>query len=81
MCDGEVGLCEDDPAIRRVVNDAMRLAGHDVVLAHTGAEALQLFAEDDDLDVIILDIGLPDADGATSARRSARLASRRRCSS
>ena len=28
----KVGLCEDDPAIRRVVNDAMRLAGHDVVL-------------------------------------------------
>ena len=59
----KVGLCEDDPAIRRVVNDAMRLAGHDVVLAHNGAEALRLFGEDDDLDVIILDIGLPDADG------------------
>ena len=59
----KVALCEDDPAIRRVVNDAMRLAGHDVVLAHNGAEALQLFSEDDDLAVIILDIGLPDADG------------------
>jgi two-component system OmpR family response regulator len=59
----KVGLCEDDPAIRRVVNDAIRLADHDVVLAHNGTEALQLFAEDDDLDVIILDIGLPDADG------------------
>jgi DNA-binding response OmpR family regulator len=59
----KVGLCEDDPSIRRVVNDAMRLAEHDVVIAHDGAEALRLFAEDDDLDVIILDIGLPDADG------------------
>jgi len=59
----KVGLCEDDPAIRRVVNDAMRLADHDVAVAHNGAEALRLFAEDDELDVIILDIGLPDADG------------------
>ena len=59
----KVGLCEDDPAIRRVVNDAMRLADHDVVLTHNGAEALRRLAEDDDLDVIILDIGLPDADG------------------
>src|SRR6201991_820246 len=59
----KVALCEDDPAIRRVVNEAMRLADHDVVLAHNGAEALRLFAPDDDLDVIILDIGLPDADG------------------
>ena len=58
-----VGVCEDDPGIRRVVADALRLSGHDVVAAHTGGEALQLFAEDDRLDVVILDIGLPDADG------------------
>lgn len=58
-----VGLCEDDPAIRRVVNDAMRIAGHEVVSAFDGGEAIRLFAEDDGLDVIILDIGLPDADG------------------
>ena len=58
-----VGLCEDDAAIRRVVVDAMRLAGHEVVAAHDGGEALRLFATDDDLDVVILDIGLPDADG------------------
>ena len=58
-----VGLCEDDAAIRRVVVDAMRLADHEVVAAHDGGEALRLFATDDDLDVVILDIGLPDADG------------------
>ena len=58
-----VGLCEDDPTIRRVVGDAMQYAGHEVVSAHDGGEALRLFVEDDDLDVIILDIGLPDADG------------------
>jgi len=58
-----VGLCEDDVAIRRVVTDAMRLAGHDVVAAHDGGEALRLFVDDDALDVVILDIGLPDADG------------------
>ena len=58
-----VGLCEDDPAIRRVVADAMRIAGHEVVLAHDGGEAIRRFAEDDGLAVVILDIGLPDADG------------------
>jgi two-component system, OmpR family, response regulator len=58
-----VGLCEDDPAIRRVVTDAMRIAGHDVVSAFNGGEALRLFGDDERLDVIILDIGLPDADG------------------
>jgi two-component system, OmpR family, response regulator len=58
-----VGLCEDDPAIRRIVNDAMRIAGHEVLAAHDGGEAIRLFAEDDAIDVLVLDIGLPDADG------------------
>ena len=63
-----VGLCEDDVAIRRVVNDAMRLAGHEVVSAHNGGEAIRLFVDDDALDVITLDIGLSDADGRDVCR-------------
>ena len=58
-----VGLCEDDPAIRRVVTQALELTGHSVVSAHNGSEALQRFGADAVLDAIILDIGLPDADG------------------
>ena len=42
-----VGLCEDDSAIRRVVNDAMRMAGHEVVNAHDGGEAIRQFVDDD----------------------------------
>ena len=59
----QIGLCEDDPAIRRSSPTALQLAGHDVVAAHDGGEALRLFGDDDALDVIVLDIGLPDADG------------------
>jgi two-component system OmpR family response regulator len=58
-----VGLCEDDPAIRRVVLKSMQLAGHDVVIAHNGGEAVRLFEPGLELDALILDIGLPDADG------------------
>ncbi len=58
-----IGLCEDDPAIRRIVLEALRLTGHTGVAAHDGGEAVRLFANDDDLDVLVLDIGLPDADG------------------
>ena len=58
-----IGLCEDDPAIRRVVLQALDHAGHVGVAAHDGREALALFATDDSLAAIILDIGLPDADG------------------
>ena len=58
-----VGLCEDDPGIRRIVVEALRLAGHETVTAHDGGEAVRRFATDDRLDVLVLDIGLPDADG------------------
>lgn len=57
-----VGVCEDDPHIRRVLEEALRGAGHTVVLAHNGAEAITQFSARQ-LDVIVLDIGLPDADG------------------
>jgi two-component system OmpR family response regulator len=57
-----VGVCEDDPAIRRVLKRSLRYAEHDSVFAHTGAEALRLFPKAS-LDVIVMDIGLPDADG------------------
>ena len=58
-----VGLCEDDPAIRRVVSEALKLTGHTVTATHDGGEALRRFADDDSLEVIVLDIGLPDSDG------------------
>src|SRR4051794_36336889 len=58
-----IGLCEDDASIRRIVLGALRHAGHDSVTAHDGREAIRLFAGDDAIDVIVLDIGLPDADG------------------
>ncbi len=58
-----VGVCEDDPAIRRVLVEGLRLADHEVVAAHDGAEAMRLLGGENALDVILMDIGLPDADG------------------
>jgi two-component system OmpR family response regulator len=58
-----IGVCEDDPAIRRIVLAALSHAAHVGISAHDGREALRVFAEDDTLDVIVLDIGLPDTDG------------------
>ncbi|HWJ81680.1 MAG TPA: response regulator transcription factor [Nocardioides sp.] len=58
-----VGVCEDDPALRRVLTQALVGAGHRVVLAHTGGEALSLFGPDSGVEVVVMDVGLPDADG------------------
>ncbi len=58
-----VGVCEDDAALRRVLRRALEHAGHTVVTAHSGAEALTRFGPGAAVDVVVMDIGLPDADG------------------
>ncbi|HWI42222.1 MAG TPA: response regulator transcription factor [Nocardioides sp.] len=58
-----VGVCDDHPAIRKALARALREAGHEVVVAHDGREALARFGPDGAVDVVVMDIGLPDADG------------------
>ncbi len=58
-----IGVCEDQEPIRKVLVRGLRQAGHEVVAAHDGREALVQFSPDQALDVIVMDIGLPDSDG------------------
>ncbi len=57
-----VGVCEDEPALRSVLTRALRAMGHDPLVVATAAEALRAFAKQRPA-VMVLDIGLPDADG------------------
>ena len=56
------GICEDDDALRGVVRQALEGAGFTVRATSSGTEAVRVFAADPP-DVLVLDIGLPDADG------------------
>jgi two-component system OmpR family response regulator len=56
------GICEDDDELRGVVRSALERDGFTVRATASGAEALRSFAADPP-DVLVLDIGLPDADG------------------
>lgn len=56
------GICEDDDELRGVVRCALEREGFAVRATASGAEALRSFAESPP-DVLVLDIGLPDADG------------------
>jgi two-component system, OmpR family, response regulator len=57
-----IGICEDDPGLRSVLVRALRDAQFDVRVAATGHEAVETFSTVP-LEVVVLDIGLPDADG------------------
>ncbi|HWI72900.1 MAG TPA: response regulator transcription factor [Baekduia sp.] len=59
---GTAGICEDDDELRGVVREALEREGFRVLVTATGSEAVAAFA-DTPPDVLILDVGLPDADG------------------
>jgi CheY-like chemotaxis protein len=59
---------EDDPILGRFLVDALAGAGHSVQLATTGAAALDA-ARRERFDLILVDLQLPDADGATLLAR------------
>ena len=57
-----VGLCEDDAGLRSILTRALRAEGFEVRATMTGHEAVEAFS-DAPPDLLVLDIGLPDADG------------------
>lgn len=63
-----VACCEDDPAITRILEEALAAAGHTGLFARTGAQASRRFGADERIDVLLLDIGLPDMDGRDLCR-------------
>jgi two-component system KDP operon response regulator KdpE len=57
-------VVDDEPQIQRFLRPALTAAGYDVEQASTGAETMCL-AERRAPSLVILDLGLPDADGKT----------------
>ena len=61
-------LIEDDPDIRRLIAGALRDVGLDVVAAMDGAQALRTALARKPA-AVVLDLGLPDFDGAEFVAR------------
>ena len=64
----KVLVVDDDPSLLKVLRIGLTARGDDVLVAHSGAEAINqvaLVAPD----LVILDLGLPDLDGLEVTRR------------
>ncbi|WP_328690275.1 response regulator transcription factor [Streptomyces phaeochromogenes] len=59
-------LVEDDEHVADALGTALRQQGHDIVPVHTGADAL---AGMDGIELVLLDLGLPDLDGLEVCKR------------
>jgi len=57
-----VGICEDDQQLQSVLARALQAEHFDVRVTATGRDAVQAFSAEPP-DLLVLDIGLPDADG------------------
>ena len=58
-------LVEDDRELRTTLRDALAVEGHDVLTAASLAEGAALLEHAGGLDLVILDLALPDGDGET----------------
>jgi CheY-like chemotaxis protein len=61
-------VCEDDPDIREMFEELLRLRGYEVDSTGSGLTALDLMLGQQ-FDVALIDIGLPDIDGYEVATR------------
>lgn len=70
-------VVDDHDDSRELLEMALGAAGHEVLTAATGSEALAIM-QSSEVDVAVVDIGLPDIDGCELARRArARLSDRK----
>jgi two-component system chemotaxis response regulator CheY len=65
---------DDSPAMRQMVSVTLRSAGHDVVEAFDGREALEFARKQPAVDLVITDINMPNMDGFTLVKELRQLA-------
>ena len=62
-------VADDEQLIRKLVSDFLTGAGHTVLEAGDGSEAVKLYADNPDTQLIILDIMMPEMDGWEACRQ------------
>ncbi|MDQ4142496.1 MAG: response regulator [Actinomycetota bacterium] len=61
-------ICDDDPVILRLIQVNLELEGFEVLLAHDGANAIEI-ATAEHPDLVVLDIMMPRLDGYQTCER------------
>ncbi len=62
-------IADDEELIRKLISDCLAKEGHTVITADNGEEAYELFEENEDVGLCILDIMMPGIDGWELCRK------------
>ena len=62
-------IADDEQLIRKLVNDCLTKEGHTVLEAADGLEALNIFKNNQDVEMALLDIMMPEIDGWEVCRK------------
>ncbi|MFP4323644.1 MAG: response regulator [Anaerolineales bacterium] len=57
-------IADDNPTIQRIISHTLRRAGHEIITAYDGLEALDIL-EQHTIELGIFDIAMPEMDGLT----------------
>ncbi|WP_297422048.1 response regulator transcription factor [Clostridium sp.] len=68
MKDKKILVVDDEPLIRKLVTDFLKKQGYITVEAEDGRKAMDLYQSEEGIDLIILDVMLPEYDGFTVCR-------------
>lgn len=68
MSGAKILIADDEDRMRKLVSDFLKLEGYTIVEADNGRKALDIFQSDQKLDLIILDVMMPEMDGWTACR-------------
>lgn len=61
-------VVDDEPLIRKLVTDFLKKEEYITTEAEDGRKALEIFSNEQDIDLIILDVMIPEYDGWTVCR-------------
>lgn len=67
---------DDSPSMRQMVSYTLRSAGYDVLLADDGVEALKI-ATENEVNLVLTDVNMPNMDGITLVKELRKLGSYR----
>lgn len=68
MSGKQILIADDEVRMRKLVGDFLKKDGHKIIEAADGRQALERFRENPELDLIVLDIMMPEYDGWTVCR-------------